>query len=120
MAESEEERAESRRALAEARRLEEQERTRRLDEIKELEMRERANSKLAFQKAKEAEEAARKAQLEETPKEVFEAGRHAVRAHHRLGGVAHKIVARGPGLHSGVVGERTSFEIIHRDEHVRR
>lgn len=106
-------------ALAEAKRQEEEERKRRLDEIADAERREREESKAAFQKAKEAEESARKARLAETPKEVFEAGRSAVRAHHRLGPVSHKIVARGPGLHHGVVGQRTNFEILHKDEKVR-
>ena len=100
---SEEDREASKRALAEAKRLEEEERKRRLDEIAAAEAREREESKIAFQKAKQAEEAARKATLEETPKEVFEAGRHAVRSHHRLAGIAPMIVARGPGLQSAIV-----------------
>lgn len=119
---ADEERAERearKQALAEAKRQEEEERKRRLDEIAEQERKEREESKAAFLHAKQAEEAARQARLAETPKEVFEAGRSAVRAHHRLGGVAHKIVARGPGLEKATVGKRTTFEVLHRDEHVR-
>lgn len=118
MAEQDEREA-SKRALAEAKRQEEEERKRRLDDIEREERAERESSKLAFQKAKEAEEAARKDALTETPKEVFEAGRHAVRSHHRLAGVALKIVARGPGLQGGVVGQRTTFEVLHKDENAR-
>lgn len=111
-------REERKKALAEAKRQEEEERKRRLDEIAAAEAAERQASKVAFQKAKEAEEKARKAALEDTPKEVFEAGRSAVRTHHRVASVAPKIIARGPGLQSAIVGVRTNFEILHRDENV--